>query len=242
MAFNQDIIPGSNNTRDIGSPSNKIKDVHTATIKNGFAKVDLTTGIIVDSSNATSVDFENHKLLDGSASESVDYTTRTLTNSSANVTVDWDTQQLKQGAFIAATWDSIGLDMYDSVNTNNARIAGLGNIQLATGTDMNVLMSSNRTTGLAAAGTTTLTITSSRFYIINYRVSRASGGNDCKVGTLHIAKENIGNNTNASISDTGVATNVSMDDVVFSINASGNLLITNNTAFSIDLRYELHQL
>jgi hypothetical protein len=210
VAFNQDLIPGSNNTRDVGSSANKIKDVHAATLTNGSAVVDMVAG--------------------------------TIANSSGQLTVDFENRQLQQGTFISANWDSIGLDLYDAVNANNGRIAGLGNIQLATGTNLNALLTSNRTTALAAAGVATVSITSSRFYVIKYRASRASGGNDCKVGTLHIAKEAAGNNTNAAINDTYVATNVSMDDLTFAINASGNLEITNSTAYSVDLRYEIHQL
>lgn len=210
VAFNQDLLPGSSNTRDIGSSSALIKDVYAATVQSGSSKVDVVAG--------------------------------TLTDSSASISVDWENRQLKQGTFVGANWSSLGLDLYDVSDASNRNIAGVNNVQLATGTNTNSILTSGRTAGLAAAGTATLNLGSSRFYSIAYRASRTSGGNDCKTGTILVAKEANGSNTNASINDSYVATNVSMDDVTFSINASGNLLITNSTAFTIDLRFNLIQL
>ena len=171
------------------------------------------------------------------------YYTNARVASLVTPTVDYVNRQLLQSGFVAANWSSVGFDMYDAVNTSSRNIANTNNISFSTGAALsNFLIASNRTSTIAAAGTATITLSSSRYWQLMYRANRSSGGNDCKVGTLMIAKENAGNNTNASINDTGVATNASMNSVNFTIDASGNLLVTNNTAFSIDIRVGTFQL
>lgn len=171
------------------------------------------------------------------------YYTDARVNTLVTPTVDYVNRQLKQSTFIAANWDSIGFDMRDAVNSNNGRIANISFASFAaSGTNTDMIIRSNRAFTIAAAGTATISTSSSKVYNLMYSVLRNGGGNESKGGMLYMAKEATNTNTNASLVDTGTATNVSMNDVVFSINASGNLLITNNTAFTVDVKVGLFQL
>lgn len=159
----------------------------------------------------------------------------TLSNASAQTTVDFQNKQLTEGTFIGAKWSSVGLDLYDNVNGSNRNVSNVANLSLgATGTAYSVI-TSDKKASIVAAGTATLSMSTRYAAIIQYSARDASGTGIAKTGTLHIAKEAPNNNTNAAISDTGVSTNVNMDLLAFSINSSGNLLITNGTSTILDV-------
>lgn len=230
------------NTAAVASSlSGYLKDDATVTIKGTL----IPDGDATRNFGSTAATFASGFFTELKASTSSPYValnTGALYNSSAAATVDWENRKLLQSGFMSASWDSFGLDMYDSANTANRRISGIGSVNYYTGTNMNALVSSNRSFGLATAGTATISTSSSKFYIVNYSAVRNSGGNDSKTGTITIAKESISSNTNASITETSTTTNISMDNLTFSINASGNLEAANATGFTVDIKYHTIQM
>lgn len=174
------------------------------------------------------------------SSNIINLSTGVMTSSGGFDTINWQNRRLVSGTVTAASWGNGGLEMYDSTLATARDIIGVGKIDLVSGANLkNMSMSSNRAASIAAAGTATITLPTATGAIIMYKAFRSTGGTETKTGTLHIAKETAGSNTNSSISETSTATNVTIDSVVFSISATGALLITNNTAYAVDVRASL---
>lgn len=182
--------------------------------------------------------FNSLKQVDGG--NSADFNTGILTSAFGFDTVNWQSRKLVSGTVTAAAWGNGGLEMYD-IGFNVARdIIGLGKYELVSGANLkNVIVNSNRTAVIAAAGTGTISLSSTRGAIVDYRIFRSVGGTETRTGTIRVAKETVGSNVNSAVNDVSVSTNVTMDSVILSINASGNLLITNNTTFSVEARIVL---
>ena len=204
------LVPNADNARNLGST--------TAAFATGYVNIVKAN----DSSNI------------------INLSTGIMTSSGGFDTVNWQARKLVSGTVTAASWGNGGLDMYDTTFSVARDVVGLGKIDLVSGANLkNMSMSSNRAASIAAAGTATITLPTATGAIVMYKAFRSAGGTETKTGTLHIAKETAGSNTNSSISETSTATNVSIDSVVFSISASGALLITNNTAYAVDVRASL---
>lgn len=197
------------------------------------AAIDLTTNTALTITSAGVL--KATTLMDPSSSKAIILSSGVLQNSSAQTTIDFENRQLAQGTFIAATWSSVGLDLQDSVNGSNRNISNIANMTIGSNGTTYAVLSSDKKSSIPAAGTATLTMSTRSAAVIQYSARDSSGGGVAKTGTLHIAKETPNNNTNAAISDSGVATNVNMDLLAFSINSSGNLLITNGTSTILDV-------
>ena len=175
---------------------------------------------------------------DPASSIALSLTSGTLSNSSAQTTVDFQNRQLTEGTFIAATWSSVGLDLHDSVNGSNRNVSNVANITLGSNGISYAVQSSTRQTSVpGSGGTSTINMSTRYAAIVHYSAKDSAGGGYNKTGTLHIAKEQVGNNTNAAITDTGAATNANMDLLTFSINGSGDLLTTNGTSVTLTINF-----
>lgn len=175
---------------------------------------------------------------DPASSRALSLTSGTLSNSSAQTTVDFQNRQLTEGTFIGAKWSSVGLDLHDNVDGSNRNVSNVANITLGSNGISYAVQSSNRQTSVpGSGGTSTMNMSTRYAAIVHYSAKDSAGGGYNKTGTLHIAKEQVGNNTNAAITDTGAATNANMDLLTFSINASGDLLTTNGTSVTLTINF-----
>lgn len=175
---------------------------------------------------------------DPASSRALSLTSGTLSNSSAQTTVDFQNRQLTEGTFIGASWSSLGLDLHDSVNGSNRNISNIANMSLGSNGVSYAVQSSTRQTSVpGSGGIATINMSTRYAAIVHYSAKDSAGGGYNKTGTLHIAKEHVGNNTNAAITDTGAATNANMDLLTFSINGSGDLLTTNGTSATLTINF-----
>lgn len=112
-AFNQDLLPGSNNTLNIGNSTHKIASMDITTIKNngvgiigvnnqnlndGSAKLSVDWGsraLSYNNGSTTSLDWQNAFFQDGNGTTSLIYgPARQLVDSTSQTSVDWDARIL----------------------------------------------------------------------------------------------------------------------------------------------------
>lgn len=121
VAFNADLLPGTNNTLKIGDATHKILSLDVTTISNsGQPVINVNSFTMLDSSGSISVDFGARQLDDASGSISIDWLNRQAQDSSSILSIDYQARLLTDSsAADSVAWQSRNLR--DSSGTNSVK-------------------------------------------------------------------------------------------------------------------------
>lgn len=103
--INQSLVPDTAGGYNLGANLFQWNNIYGNFIRrdNSSPAVQLQTGGLNDTSNFTSLNWQNRQLLTG-FSTAADWSTRTLKNSSSITTVDWEGQNLSDGTDLSLNW------------------------------------------------------------------------------------------------------------------------------------------